>query len=75
MSPLGSMSRPERVKVIWAALSPAGRARAWAGLNSDQRADVIAVLFDATDLDALATEQPRVTASGVFDHWQRESDR
>jgi hypothetical protein len=71
---LEAMPRRERVKVIWSALSPAGRARAWAGLDADQRADAIALLFDATDMDALAGP-PRLTPSGVFDRWQRETER
>jgi hypothetical protein len=65
------MPRRERVKAILDALSPAGRERAWAALDDDQRADAVAVLFDATE------ERPRErpTFAGAYDRWQRETDR
>jgi hypothetical protein len=68
---LDRMPRPERVKAIWAALSPAGRERAWAALDDDQRVEALALLFDATE------ERPRerLTFAGAYDRWQREADR
>jgi hypothetical protein len=40
--------RRDRVKAIWAAMSPAARERAWRVLSSQQRADALAVLLDAS---------------------------
>jgi hypothetical protein len=39
--------RSDRVKVIWAAMSAGARERAWAALSDEQRADAVAILFDA----------------------------
>jgi len=46
---LAAMPRPERVRAIWSALSPAGRERAWSLLDDEQRVDAMAVLLGATD--------------------------
>lgn len=71
------MSRTQRVTTICAALSPAGRDRAWAALDSDKRADLLAILFDAEELNA---EPPPITFASVtpasaYDAWQRSADR
>jgi hypothetical protein len=39
-----------RVKVMWSMMSPAVRDRAWGLLSGNQRADVIAAVFDASDV-------------------------
>jgi len=66
---LDRLPRAARVKALWAAMSPAGRERAWAGLSEPQRVDAIKVLFDARE------ERDPVTAAGAFDAWQRETER
>lgn len=76
-SALDRMSRPERITAIWAALSPAGRDRAWAALDEDQRVDALAILFDAEELDR---EPPPITFAPVtpasaYDSWERRADR
>ena len=45
---LARLSRPERVRRLWSAMSPAARERAWAGLSTEQRAEAVAVLFGAS---------------------------
>ncbi len=66
------MSRPERITAIWAALSPAGRDRAWAALDEEQRVDALAILLDAAELHA--PEAP-VTFASAYDAWQRRAER
>lgn len=68
---LDRMARPDRIAAIWNALSPAGRERAWAALNGDQRLDALAILFDAEELDG---EPPPIFTS-AFDAWQRGAER
>ena len=65
--------RSDRVKALWAAMSPAARERAWAALDEDRRVEALAILFDATE--DRRTLPPRMTHSGAYDAWQRETDR
>lgn len=71
---LDGRTRPERLRMLWAAMSPASRKAAWARLDGGQRADVIAACFRVSEEPAPAAP-PTVTYSAAIERWQRENDR
>lgn len=56
LAELNQQPRPERLRRLWAALSPDGRAKAWAEIPVDGRVDVIAACFDAEEVPVAADD-------------------
>lgn len=73
---LDAMTRPQRVRALWAAIAPASRERIWAALSDDARVEVIQILFRAQELGPAGGDVAEQSAHASWvDRWQREADR